>query len=179
MQFKNKRMVHLAAASAVLAVSVMGSTALAWRQGHGGPGGPHGGPPPDAAARVEHMAKFLDLTDDQKTQVKAIFDDEDAKTAAYRAQLDATAKAIHDATANGAFDEAKVRELAASQANAMTEVIVEHERSRARVYAVLTDEQRAKAPEPPPGFGPGFGPGGPRPGGPHPDGPPPAGKRHQ
>ena len=53
---------------------------------------------------------------------------------------------LHESTASGKFDEARVRSLAAQQAQTMTEMIVEKERVKARIYnEVLTAEQRTRA----------------------------------
>ena len=53
---------------------------------------------------------------------------------------------LHEATANGKFDEAQVRTIAAQQAQTMSELIVAKERVKAKIYnEVLTPEQRSKA----------------------------------
>jgi Spy/CpxP family protein refolding chaperone len=44
----------------------------------------------------------------------------------------------------GQFDEAKVRAIAKGQADIITELIVDKERMKSRIYAVLTPEQRTK-----------------------------------
>jgi Spy/CpxP family protein refolding chaperone len=51
------------------------------------------------------------------------------------------------ATANGQFDETKVREVASQQGQLHAEQIVEHERMKAKVFSLLTAEQRTKAEE--------------------------------
>src|ERR1051325_11069648 len=114
---------------ALLAVVALGLgravTVAAWHgQGGFGPGG-HPPGPPDPDAMVAHMTKELSLTDDQATQIRAVLTDEMAKIAPYQSQLDDAAKQIHDATANGQFDEAKLRAIAATQAQAFTELTVE------------------------------------------------------
>ena len=48
------------------------------------------------------------------------------------------------ALSKGQFDEAKVRAIAKGQADIRTELIVEKQRMKSRLYAVLTPEQRAK-----------------------------------
>ncbi|HEX3155433.1 MAG TPA: Spy/CpxP family protein refolding chaperone, partial [Candidatus Angelobacter sp.] len=50
-----------------------------------------------------------------------------------------------DANINGSFDENQARTFANKQAQLMTDLIVEKERMRSQVYAVLTPEQRQKA----------------------------------
>ena len=58
--------------------------------------------------------------------------------------MDEQRKQLDAATANGQFDEAQVRALAGQQAQTMTELIVEHKRVDAKIYSVLTQEQRAR-----------------------------------
>ena len=136
----------------------------------GGHGGPHGGGPGDM---MEHMARALNLTDAQKTQVKAIMDAERAATEPSRAKVDEIHKQIQAATAEGQFDEAQIRALASQGAQAMADQMVEHIRAHTKMLALLTPEQRAKALEMHKGMGPGgpHGPGGP--GGHRPPPPPP------
>jgi Spy/CpxP family protein refolding chaperone len=50
-----------------------------------------------------------------------------------------------DANINGSFDENQARTFANKQAHLMTDLMVENERMRSQVYAVLTPEQRQKA----------------------------------
>lgn len=102
-----------------------------------GPGGPG----------LLRMAEKLGLSEEQKTQIKGIF--EDSKT---RVQpLMEAAKTNHDAIKNlgtdGTFNEAEVNRLAAAQAETTKQLIVEKERTKAAIFAVLTPEQRTKAAE--------------------------------
>jgi protein CpxP len=50
-----------------------------------------------------------------------------------------------NANVNGSFDENQARAFANKQAQLMTDLIVEKERTRSQVYAMLTPEQRQKA----------------------------------
>jgi periplasmic protein CpxP/Spy len=139
-------------AIAGIAVLVIGATVLAL--GHGLAGvygqGPHGrgeGRGPFGPGMVEHMSKALNLTSDQQTQIKALL--EAAHTAAEprHARLQELQKQLEAATANGQFDEAKVRAIANEQAQLMADQMVEHERMKSKVFGILTVEQRAKADE--------------------------------
>ncbi len=94
---------------------------------------------------VEHMARALNLTDAQKTQIKAIFESARAASEPLHARMDEVHKQLEAATANGQFDEAQVRALANQQAQIMADTIVEHERTKSKIYAILTPEQRTKA----------------------------------
>ncbi len=154
------------------------AVALAIAQGERHPGPPPPGMGPGGPEMMEHMARVLNLTDEQKAQIKAIHDAERAAVEPNEQKFGELHKQLEDATANGQFDEAKVRDLASQQAQLHVNMLVEHERAKSKIYNILTPEQRAKADElhkqmggPGGPHGPG-GPGGPR--GPmrH-DGPPP------
>jgi len=95
---------------------------------------------------VGRMTRRLDLTDAQQTQVKAILEAEHSRVAPLFADAARNRQQLRESTTSGKFDEAQVRTLAARQAQTMTEMIVEKERVKARIYnEVLTPEQRVKA----------------------------------
>lgn len=125
-------------------------------RGPGGPGGP-GGPP--IGMIVSHMATELGLTDAQKASIDQIVaDDRTADQAAHEAD-----RAIMDQLKvqgiDGTFNEPAVRALASQLAASHTERIVAREQTKAKVFAVLTAEQRTKLIEKLEKGGPG-GPGG-------------------
>jgi Spy/CpxP family protein refolding chaperone len=102
-----------------------------WKHSHWGRHGHH------------HLWKKLNLTDAQKKEIFSIRLEERAtmkplvqKLKAGRDQLRALPK--------GQFDEAKVRSIAKGQADIISELIVEKQRMKSRMYAVLTPEQRTK-----------------------------------
>jgi protein CpxP len=166
---KNRILVLAGVAALIIAATV-------FAVGQGGPGGPHGGP----GDMMEHMSRALNLTDAQKTQVKAIMDAERAATEPSRGKIEEIHKQIEATVTSGQFDEAQVRALAGQASQIMTDEMVEHVRAHAKIFALLTPEQRAKAQEMHKQMGPGgpHGPGGP--GGPgggmghHPPPPPPS-----
>jgi protein CpxP len=139
-----------------LAVFALGHT---FQGMHGGPGGPRHGD------MLEHMARALNLTEDQKQQVKTIMDSAHAAAEANHAKAEEIHKQLEAAVANGQFDEAQVRALANQKAQLDADMMVEHLRAMSKVFAILTPEQRTKAQElhkqmgerhrregPPPGF---------------------------
>jgi len=154
---KNRILVLASVAALIIAATV-------FAVGQGGPGGPHGGGPGDM---MEHMSRALNLTDAQKAQVKAIMDAERAATESSHGKIEEIHKQIEATITSGQFDEAQVRALAGQAAQIMTDEMVEHVRAHAKIFALLTPEQRAKAQEMHKQMGPGgpHGPGGP--GGPH------------
>jgi Spy/CpxP family protein refolding chaperone len=93
---------------------------------------------------AETHGQTLNLTEAQQTQVKSILADEKTKIKPMMQQLRQNQPA-EDANVNGSFDEAQARAFANKQAQLMTDLIVEKERMRSQVYAVLTPEQRQKA----------------------------------
>jgi protein CpxP len=93
---------------------------------------------------LKHMAKQLNLTETQQTQIKGIMADEKIKIKPMMQQLRQNEQAEY-ANVNGSFDENQARTFANKQAQLMTDLIVEKERMRSQVYAVLTPEQRQKA----------------------------------
>ena len=148
------RIVVLAGVAALF----IAATVFAMAQGI--PGHPRGDGHGDM---VEHLSRALNLTDAQKTQVKAILDAERAATEPGRSQMGEVHKQLQAATVNGQFDEAQVRALAAQASQIMTDQMVEHVRAFTKIFALLTPEQRVKAQELHKAMGAGgpHGPGGP------------------
>jgi Spy/CpxP family protein refolding chaperone len=95
----------------------------------------------------DHIARELNLSDSQKPQVKAIFESAHATFASLHQKMEDTDKQLESVTANGQFDETQVRSLANQKAQLMAEAIVEHERMKSKIFAILTPDQRAKAEE--------------------------------
>lgn len=93
---------------------------------------------------LKHMTRQLNLTEAQQTQIKGIMASEKTKIKPMMQQLRQNQQA-EDANMNGSFDENQARAFANKQAQLMTDLIVEKERMRSQVYAVLTPEQRQKA----------------------------------
>ena len=130
-----------------IAVLVIGATVFALAHGFQekrGPGRGEGRPHGDM---VEHMSRELNLTDAQKEQVKSIIDGQHSAEEAREAKLDDLRKQLDAATANGQFDETKVRDLANQQAQLQADGMVEHLRTHSKIYSLLTAEQRTKADE--------------------------------
>ena len=108
----------------------------------------------------DRVAAKLNMSDDQKTQAKAIL--EDSKTRLE--PLMEKAKQNHEASKNlgtdGVFDEAKVQELSNQQAETMKQLFVEKEKTKAQLFAVLNADQREQAKKMMDEFGKGFQRGG-------------------
>ena len=93
---------------------------------------------------LQHMTQELNLTGAQQTQIKSILADERTKIAPLMQQMRQNEQA-QNSTVNGSFDEAQARAFAGKQAQIMSDLIVEKQRAKSQIYAVLTPEQRQKA----------------------------------
>ncbi len=125
------------ALAGLLAVGV----AMAGQRPMGGPHGEHGGPGGPGGPMMFLLSK-LDLSDDQKTQVKAILDDEQPKIAPL---ADASMKARHALEAAihaPAFDESTIRAAAAQAGKAEADLAVERGRLASRIRGALTPDQQ-------------------------------------
>ena len=103
---------------------------------------------PHKAGFGEHMLGFytdyLDLTDAQQAQIKAIMTKEKPTIQPLLQQLAQSHQQMRHLEVSGTFDEAKVRAVAAQQAQTMTDLIVEKARAKSEMVQVLTADQKAK-----------------------------------
>lgn len=91
------------------------------------------------------LAKQLNLSDAQKTQMKQIKEASKSKVQPLRENMKSIRQQLKAATADGNFNEAQVQTLATQQANIMAQLTVEKERTKSQIYAVLTPEQQTQA----------------------------------
>jgi Spy/CpxP family protein refolding chaperone len=108
-----------------------------------------GGPPPGGPGRhgpgggLGPIGRDLNLTDAQKAQIKQIEDSFRDSTKSLREQLRAAGGGPLDGlTAN--FDEAAARAAAQQRASIQVELEVQHAKMMSQIYALLTDDQKAK-----------------------------------
>jgi protein CpxP len=94
--------------------------------------------------KLQRMTQELNLTSAQQAQIQTILQTEKTKIQPLRQQLMQN-RLAQTSTVTGAFDEAQVRSFATKQAQIMTELTVEKERTKSQIYAVLTPEQRQQA----------------------------------
>jgi len=119
------------------------------RRGPGGPGGPgdagrfgrggFGGP--------MAILRQLDLTEDQRAQVRQVMDSHRDELRASGERVMAAHRAQNDAVTAAQFDEQAVRAKAAELAAAEADAAVLRAKVHSEVFAVLTPEQQAKAAE--------------------------------
>jgi protein CpxP len=133
----NKKTIAILSIAAILVIG--GVFAIAQRAGHKGFAGR--GTRGEQAAMM--MLRRLDLTDQQQAQVKQILEDNKGAVEPIREQL----KANHEKLADmkGTFDEAQVSQIAKSQGDLTAQLIVVRQKVRSQIFAILTDEQKAKA----------------------------------
>lgn len=86
----------------------------------------------------------LDLTDAQQAQVKAIMAKDKPTIQPLMLQMAQGHAQLREQVMSGNFDEAKVRDLASQQSQAMTELIVRYARTGSEMVQVLTPEQKTK-----------------------------------
>ncbi len=141
MKTTTKRIVIAASIAVVLVAGSVFAFAQNHRRGHfAGMGVPH-----FAQRFLDRASVYLGLSDEQEARIKAILEAEKPKVQPLVAELAANRKALQQATDNGTFDEAQVKALADKQGDTLAALIVEKERVKTQIYAVLTPEQRAKA----------------------------------
>ena len=92
------------------------------------------------------FAKYLDVTDAQKTEMKAVLQKEHATMKPLMQQvhqMDQQLKQYEE----GTFDEAKVQALVTQQAQTLVQVRVQETRIHSELFQMLTPEQQSKLKE--------------------------------
>jgi Spy/CpxP family protein refolding chaperone len=111
------------------------------RRGWGGPGWSRSGP-------LGYVARELNLSEAQKSQIKSMWDTERPTVASLVQELASEGKEMDSATTQGNLDDSKVQAIAARQGETIAKILVEKERFKSKVYTtVLNPEQRIKADE--------------------------------
>ena len=99
-------------------------------------------------AAMERMARELNLTDAQKAQIKSMRQAQKTTVRPLMQQMAQNRLAMLNATAGGAFDQAKVQALANQKAQIEAQLAVQKASFRSQIYnQVLTADQKAKADE--------------------------------
>jgi len=95
-----------------------------------------------------YLAKQLNLTDAQKAQIKTMMQAQRTTMRPLMQQMAQNRVAMLNATAGGAFDQAKVQALATQQAQLRAQLDVQKASLHSQIYnQVLTADQKAKADE--------------------------------
>jgi len=135
--------------SVVIAVAgalLLTATAVAFSHGHmrhqdPPRGGFRGGPGPRDG--LGPIARDLNLTDDQKAQIKKITDSFEESNKALHDQMRTLRQSEPDPV-SGTFDEAAVRTAAEARAKIQVELEVSHAKMMSQIAGVLTAEQKAQ-----------------------------------
>ena len=131
----------------IIAVAVLATGAIfvvAQKRANGGGGHGFGHVRGD---KMGMALRGLDLTDEQKAKVKEIME---ANKAAFEPTMQAMKEnrsKLHNLSKAGTFDQAQVEALANEQGDLVAKTIVQKESVKAQIFAILTDEQKAKAAE--------------------------------
>jgi periplasmic protein CpxP/Spy len=93
------------------------------------------------------VADELNLNDDQRTRAKGVLAESKVRVEPLLQEMKSTHQQIAELGKDGTFNEERVSQLAEQQAETMKQLIVEKERTKAQLFAILTPEQRQKAEE--------------------------------
>lgn len=96
-----------------------------------------------AGLLVRHMERRLNLTDDQRERIKTILKAEGPAIQSLAARVHAERERMESQP----YDEVAVRSFVQQHETTMEDVVVEREKVRAEIQAVLTPEQRKMAAE--------------------------------
>lgn len=136
----NQAKLMLTVVAALLGVlSVTGSAAA---EGHKRGGGLFG-----SEMHQARMARMLDLSDEQRTQMQSIIDGARAEARRIAEGMVASHGQLREVVRSGTFDETKVSELAAAQGELMADKIVLKTRVRMQIQSILNPEQRERMEE--------------------------------
>jgi len=103
-----------------------------------------GGPPEGFGGGHARMFRNLDLTDEQRTEIRKILETERSIMKPVHQELRGNRQALDEATKDGQFNEAQVTALAEKQGDLMAQMIVSRERVQSQIWQFLTPEQREK-----------------------------------
>lgn len=94
--------------------------------------------------KLDRMADYLELSDEQRTEINAIFADRADKMKAHRETMGDFYQQMRELSPSDPDYVASVKKLADSQAAFMADRMVERAEVKAQIAAVLTPEQQEK-----------------------------------
>jgi Spy/CpxP family protein refolding chaperone len=121
------------------AASLVTLASASWSMNHGMSTG-H-----DPQRMLAHMAQRLDLTEEQQAQVKSLLTSARESSAADRERLTQLRKELHEQ--GEAFDEGRVQALADEVGEITSRLVYQAASTQARLYQLLTPEQREQMAE--------------------------------
>ena len=93
---------------------------------------------------VQFLTDYLDLTDQQQTQIKSILEQERTKMLPLLSDARQVHQQVEAAALSDNFDPNQVRTILEQHKDSLINVAVEASRTQNEVFKVLTPEQRAK-----------------------------------
>jgi len=93
---------------------------------------------------VDRMAKKLDLSENQRTQIEDIMAASKQQIMDHREKLRENRKQLKSLTKQSPLDEAALRKVADARGDLTADMIVLRAQQRAKIGDILTQEQRAK-----------------------------------
>jgi Spy/CpxP family protein refolding chaperone len=131
---------------AALAVTLGSALAQSQTADTAPPPPPHGGPGWGMGHELGFYAKYLNVSDEQKTQMKAVMQKEHATMKPLMQQmhqLDQQLKQYEE----GTYDAVKVQTLVAAQAQTLVQLKVNEARIHSEMFQMLTADQQSKMKE--------------------------------
>jgi Spy/CpxP family protein refolding chaperone len=128
----------LAAAAVVAAAGLFAGRLLAGAVPPSGPAGRFGPP------RFARIAKVLDLSDDQKAQVKTILRAHAAEIQTQLKTAQDARRSLHDAILTDPIDEGTIRARAADLSKVEGDGAILYAKVRAEIFPLLRDDQKQK-----------------------------------
>lgn len=92
----------------------------------------------------EKKVEKLGLTEDQRNQIRQILENQRIKLQPLRRELREIHRQIKEIGRDGIFNEALASQLATREAEINKQIRIEHLRTKASIFALLTPEQRTK-----------------------------------
>ncbi len=140
----------------LIGILLSSGTAFAWPGGHGkkncasscdcyGQGISYEQHEERMKSRLERMAVILDLTNQQKDQLKNLFDKKWQERQSMRAKMQTSRDSLREYKQGKEFNESDFRAIVQKHADLKTEMMVQRAKTRQQVFAVLTPEQQQKA----------------------------------
>lgn len=107
----------------------------------------HGGMHGKRGFDVDRLAEKLNLSDDQRSQMKVIIEESKPQISALREKMRENRKQLRELSQKTPFNETDVRKLAEAQGDVKAEMIVLRMQQRSQIQALLTEEQRVQMKE--------------------------------
>lgn len=132
---------------AVLALGSVGAIIAFAQMSHKGGPAKHfsGGLADHHEKMIEHVASELKFTDQQKSQMKQVMAEAKTRFAPIHSQLKETHAGSREVGTNGVFDEKQATELATRRAEIIKQGLIEMEKTKADLFAIMTADQKEQA----------------------------------